>query len=151
MPKKKTTYSVTLNYKYKSHFDCRRAEIKAESADEAKKTFIAELAKNDSLLNILLSIDENFETKMLNAVQCEDLTAFLKKKADDAQSLLSELKTVLVTMGNISPELLERFKDDYRSLYVYSRTSKDEVFTTTLKQCEILLNSVEGCARLNKA
>lgn len=151
MAKKKTTFSVTLDYKYKTHYSERlRREIKAETEEEAKKIFLTDLAESNPTLNLLFSIDESIEAKVLNAIQCDNLTAFLAKQTAAAQNLLGELKTAIVAIKDISPELLARFNDDYRSLRSYSYAGKDETLITILKKCEILLESVERCAKLNK-
>lgn len=151
MAKKKIVYNVTLNYKYKSHYSERfQREIKAESEDEAKKIFLNELAESNPTLNLLFSIDESIETKVLNAIQCDNLTEFLAKQTTEAQNLLGELKAALVEMKDVSPDLLRRFKDDYKSIRSYSYMGKDETLTTIIKKCEILLESIECCARLNK-
>lgn len=151
MAKKKTDYNVSLDCKYKSRYRERfSAEIKAENADEAKKIFIASLAENDLTLNILFSIDEELEAKMFNALQCEDITMFLAKKTTEANALCAELKAALITIKDVSPELLARFEDDYRSLRCCHYSKKGEEFTEILQQCEILLESIEKCARLTK-
>lgn len=151
MAKKKTDYNVSLDCKYKSRYRERfSAEIKAENADEAKKIFIASLAENDLTLNILFSIDEELEAKMFNALQCEDITMFLAKKTTEANALCAELKAALITIKDVSPELLARFEDDYRSLRCCHYSKKGEELTEILQQCEILLESVEKCARLTK-
>lgn len=152
MAKKKTTYNVTIDYKYKTRYssDGLQREIKAENEDEAKQIFLAELATSNPTLNLLLSIDEGIEVKVLSAIQCDNMTAFLAKQTAAAQNLLGELKTALVAIKDISPELLTRFNNDYRSLRSYSYSGKDETLITILKQCEILLESVERCAKLSK-
>lgn len=151
MAKKKTTYSVTFDYKYKTGYsEGYQREIKADNEEEAKQIFLTELAKSNPTLNFLFSIDESIEAKVFNAIQCDNLTAFLAKQTAAAQNLLGELKTALVAIKDISPELLTRFNNDYRSLRSYSFAGKDETLITILKKCEILLESVERCAKLNK-
>ena len=60
MAKKKTTYSVTLNLKYKTHYyEQVQREIKAEDENEAKKLFLEGLANSNPTLNLLFSIDDN--------------------------------------------------------------------------------------------
>lgn len=94
MTKKKTIYSVTFDYKYKTHYSERlQREIKAENEDEAKQIFLTALAESNPTLNLLFSIDESLEAKVLNAIQCDNITAFLAKKTTEAQNLLGELKT----------------------------------------------------------
>lgn len=126
MAKKKTTYSVTIDYKYKTRYssDGLQREIKAENEDEAKQIFLAELATSNPTLNLLFSFDEGIEAKVLGAIQCNNMTAFLAKQTAAAQNLLGELKTALVAIKDISPELLTRFNDDYRSLRGYSYSEK---------------------------
>ena len=152
MAKKKTTYSVTLNLKYKTHYyeQVPRGN-KAEDENEAKKLFLEGLANSNPTLNLLFSIDDNIEARVLNAIQCDNLTEFLAKQTVAAQNLLGELKTALIAVKDISPELLRRFEDDYRTFHNYSFSGKDETLRNILKQCEILLESIEKCARLNKS
>lgn len=149
--KKKTTYSVTINYKYKTQYsDQIQWEIKAENEDEAKQGFLTELAIKNPTLNLLLSLDESLEKKMLNAIQCDNITAFLAKKTAEAQNLLGELKTALVEIKDTSPELIRRLDDDYMSLRRSYYLGKDEALAAILQQCDILLESVKRCAKLNK-
>lgn len=152
MAKKKTDYNVSLELKYKSRYRERfSAEIKAENADEAKRIFLAELAESNPTINLLFSIDESFEEKVLNTIKCDDVTAFLEKKAAKAKTLLGELKTALVSIKDISPKLLERFEDDYRSLRSNYSMKDDKALENILSQCAILLESIEKCARLNNS
>ena len=150
MAKKKTTYCLRFNWKYKTRYYDEKCEtIKAENENEAKQLFIAELARESAVINLLFSIDDSIEEKVFNAIQCDNLTDFLAKQVIAAKNLLGELKTALVAIKDISPELIERFENNYRSLRNCSYGSKDDVLKNTLSQCGILLESIERCARLN--
>lgn len=153
MAKKKQTlitYSVTLNFKYPPRYaeDTMRMEIKAESAEEAKQTFLGYLTERDMTLNVLVSIDEEFEKKLLAAMKCDDLTTLLAEKTSAADNLIKELRTVLAGADAISPEDIGKLEDKYRALRGYASLKKDEAYGKAIKQCEVLLESIEKFARL---